>query len=165
MISSVRPYELDMPCYGPFAARSVRLFITTRVQELAVHGWDMQASLEPSTHLSPATVPLVLERMTQWLTNRSLSDFRLPSSQSSGVRLRVDTGVAANHDIIVTRDSCVLESAGDSSKDADVVLRCDGELGALLAYERVSVDSVFGDGSIQGDVTLGNELLSWLKGK
>jgi len=165
LISSVGPDELDMPCYGPFATRSVRLFITTRVQELAVHGWDMQASLEPSTHLSPATVPLVLERMPQWLTSRSLSDFRLPSIQSSAVRLRVDTGVGANHDIVVTRDSCVLESADDSANDADVVLRCDGEAGGLLAYERVSVESVFVDGSIQGDVSLGNELLSWLKGK
>jgi hypothetical protein len=165
LISSVGPDELDMPCYGPFATRSVRLFITTRVQELAVHGWDMQASLEPSTHLSPAAVPLVLERMPQWLGLKGISDFRLPSTPSSSVRFRVDTGVGANHDILVTGDSCMLESAGDSANDADVVLRCDGEAGGLLAYERVSVDSVFGDGSIQGDVTLGNELLSWLKAK
>ena len=166
LISSVGPDELDMPCYGPLTTRSVRLSITTRVQELAVHGWDMQASLETSTHLSPATVPLVLERMPQWFGLKGLSDFRLPSTQSSAIRLRVDTGVGANHDIVVTGNSCVLESAGDSaSNDADVVLQCDGEEGGLLVYERVSVDSVCGDGSIQGDVTLGNELSSWLKGK
>lgn len=73
IFASVSPDELDIPCYGPFAPRNVQSFITGRVQELAVHGWDIQSSLEPATHLTPATVPVVLERMPQWLAKEYLS--------------------------------------------------------------------------------------------
>lgn len=169
LISSVGPDELDMPCYGPFAPRTVQLFITTRVQELAVHGWDIQASLEPSSHLSPATVPIVLERMPQWLDGKGLSSFRAPSTENaaagpSTVRYRLATRAGTNHDIVATGDSCVVESAGESpGSDASVLLRCDGEAAGLMVYERVSVDSVYQSGSIEGDQTLGNDFLSWLK--
>ena len=173
LLSSVGPDKLDMPCYGPFAPRTVQQFITTRFQELAVHGWDIQASLEPSTHLSPATVPIVLERIPQWLAGKGLSSFRAPSiGPSNGpskvgpstVRYRLATQVGPNHDIVATGDSCVVESVGESPDSAaDVFLRCDGEAAGLLAYGRVTVDSVFGDGSIQGNPTIGNEFLNWLR--
>ena len=169
LFSSIGPDELDIPCYGAFAPRNVQSFITGRVQELAVHGWDIQASLEPSVHLFPPTVPIILERIPQWLAGKGLSSFRAPSAGPSNVgpstvRYRLATQVGPNHDIVATGDSCVVESVGESpGSDADVFLRCDGEAAGLLAYGRVNVDSVFGPGSIQGDQTLGNEFLNWLR--
>ncbi len=163
LLSSIGPDELDIPCYGPFAPRSIQSFITGRVQELAVHGWDIQSSLEPSTHLSPPAVPIVLERIPQWLAGKGLSGFRTPSSGPSSVRYRLATQVGPNHDVVATGESCVVESVGESpGGDADVILRCDGEAAGLLAYGRAGVDSVFGDGSIHGDQALGNEFLRWL---
>ena len=164
LLSSLGPDELDMPCYGAFAPRTTQSFITGRVQELAVHGWDIQSSLEPSAHLSSPTVPIVLERIPQWLASKDLSSLRAPSSGPSTVRYRLATQVGPNHDVVATGGSCVVESAGESpGDDADVLLRCDGEAAGLLAYGRVTVDSVFGAGSIQGDQNLGNEFLSWLR--
>ena len=164
LLSSVDPDELDLPCYGPFAPRTVQSFITGRVQELAIHGWDIQSSLEPSAHLSSPTVPIVLERMPQWLAGKGLSSFRSPSSAPSTVRYRFATQVGPNHDVVTTGESCVVESVGESpGGDADVYLRCDGEAAGLLAYGRVTVDSVFGAGSVQGDQNLGNEFLNWLR--
>ena len=63
LISSLSADELDLPCYGPIASRTIQSFITGRVQELAIHGWDIQASLEPAAHLPSTSVPIVLERM------------------------------------------------------------------------------------------------------
>lgn len=164
LIAAVDPDDLDIPCYGPFATRTVQLFITTRVQELAVHGWDIQASLEPSAHLTPAAVPIVLEHMPQYLAGKGLSDFRAPSNGPSTVRFRLATEVGLNHDIVATGDSCVVEPAGESQgSDADVILRCDGEAAGLLTYGRATVDSVFADVAIQGDQALGNEFLTWLR--
>ena len=164
LLSSLDPDELDMPCYGPFAPRNIQSFITGRIQELAVHGWDIQSSLEPSAHLSSPTLPIVLERIPQWLASKGLSSFRALSSGPPTIRYRLATQVGPNHDIVATGESCVVESAGESpGGDVDVFLRCDGEAAGLLAYGRVSVDSVFGAGSIQGDQTLGNEFLSWLR--
>ena len=163
LLSNLGPDELDMPCYGPFAPRTVQSFITGRVQELAVHGWDMQSSLEPSAHLSSPAVPIVLERIPQWLAGKDLSSLRAPSTGQTTVRYRLVTQVGLDHDIVVTGESCVVESAGESpGGDADVLLRCDGEAAGLLAYGRVSADSVYGADSIQGDQNLGREFLSWL---
>ena len=161
IFASVSPDELDIPCYGPFAPRNVQSFITGRVQELAVHGWDIQSSLEPATHLTPATVPVVLERMPQWLAGKRVSEFRNPSGGASTVRCRLAPQAGPSCDIVSTADSCVVESAGESPEEnADVSLHCDGEAAGLMAYGRVGVESVFSHGSVQGDQTLGNELLS-----
>ena len=164
IISSLSRDELDMPCYGPFATRTTQSFITGRVQELAIHGWDIQSSLEPSAQLSSPTVPIVLERIPQWLAGKGLSSFRAPSSGPTTVRYRIATQVGPNHDVVATGESCVVESADESTGgDADVLLRCDGEAAGLLAYGRVAVDSVFDAGSIQGNQNLGNDFLSWLR--
>lgn len=164
LISSIGPDELELPCYGPFAPRNVQSFITGRIQELSIHGWDIEASLEPSAHLSSSSVPVVLERIPQWLAGKGVSSLRAPANGPSSIRYRLATEVGPNQDIVATGENCVVEPTCESpAADADVQLRCDGEAAGLMSYGRVSVDSVVNAGSLQGDPMLGNEFISWLK--
>ncbi len=164
LISTVGPDELELPCYGPFAPRTVQSFITGRIQELSIHGWDIEASLEPSAHLSSSSVPIVLERIPQWLAGKGVSNLRAPANGPSSIRYRLATEVGPNHDIVATGDSCVVEPTRESpAVNADIQISCEGEAAGLMSYGRVSVDSVFGADTVQGDPMLGNEFLNWLK--
>lgn len=164
LLSKLTPEELQQPCYSPFATRPAQAFVVTRVQELAVHGWDIQSKLETSAHLFSATVPVVWERFPQWLSSKNLAAFGTAATNTAPVRYRFALGEsgAASYDIVAADGNCGLDTAGGP---ADVTLRCQGEAAGLLAYGRLPAESVLAEGEvgIEGDVQLASELLAWLK--
>ena len=162
LLSSLTPEELEQPCYSPQAARPARDYVSTRVRELSVHGWDIQSKLEPTAHLSPASVPVVVEQVPQWLSGKKLGEYRPPAGHDS-VRYRLDlAGAGSTHyDILATRDGCGLETF---SGEPDVTFQWDGEATGLLAYGRLPLDSLLSRGSESplGDQQLAGDLLAWL---
>ena len=57
VFAGLRPQDWESPCYHPWRIIPARQFVDLRLQELALHGWDIQSCLEPSAHLSPACLP------------------------------------------------------------------------------------------------------------
>ncbi len=162
LVSRLTPEELDQPCFSPSAARPARDFVSIRVRELSVHGWDIQSRLETSAGLSEASLPVVLEQVPQWLAGRGLSEYRPPVGRDSA-RYRLDLAGASSprFDILATRDGCNLE---DASGDPDVTLRWDGEATGLLAYGRLRLESALSRGAAPplGDQQLAADFQAWL---
>ena len=164
LLSSFAPEELQQHCYSPMRVRPAQDYIPIRIQELAVHGWDIQSAIEGSARLSPESLPAVQDRFPQWLSGKDLPGFRPSLSQSSPLRYRFEiTGPSpVRHDIVAGTGGSSLEP---SSGDADVTLVCAGDVIGLIAYGRITIDTALSEGGIQihGDRQSADELLGWLQ--
>ena len=53
--------DWEKPCYHPGAIYPVSTFLSLRMMELSLHGWDIRSQLEPSARLSPASMQFIVE--------------------------------------------------------------------------------------------------------
>jgi uncharacterized protein (TIGR03083 family) len=134
LLASLGPEDWEKPHYTALGSAPLRHRPADRLLELVVHGWDIRSRLEPDTHLSDESVPVLVEvilgRVFRWLFHPGP---RLPTP----IRYRVIlTGTdATEHDIVVTGDQAQVEPAGTAV--AHVLLRCDTETFILLMLGRL----------------------------
>lgn len=68
VLDTFQPDRWDTPCWhmrrGPMPAWE---YLELRIQELAIHDWDMRKALEPSPSLHPDTIDPILSFATKWL--------------------------------------------------------------------------------------------------
>ena len=142
--------DWNKSCYHPAAIIPVRTFIDLRIAELAIHEWDIRSKVEESAHLSADCLPAILDLIREFIVGRL---FQPGSGLSKTVcyRFELSGAVLGTYDILVDEGKARMEPAGNS--DAEVILRCDAETFALLAYERITLDAGILDGriSVEGD--------------
>ena len=60
--------EWRAPCWHPRrGAMTAREYVSQRIQELAVHDWDIRSAFDPAAALHPAAVPTLLGMSARWL--------------------------------------------------------------------------------------------------
>lgn len=137
-------------------------YLDLRIQELAIHDWDIRSAFEPGAGLDPESVPVLLDIAPAWLR----MTFRPGTKLDKPVVFRFDlTGAAGRrHDVVVQGDDFQIVGAGRAR--ADVSLGCDGESYLLYVYGRLSA----GGGAapdrlaVKGDVSLLRRFEEWFKG-
>lgn len=129
--AAVRDPDWDRPTahrVGP-----LRYLLATRVNELALHGWDIRSVMEPPGHLRPESLPVLLALLELWAPLL----YRPDPAQTDPVRLRctfIDPNLPPR-DLIVEAAGVRLTPAGSGA--ADATLRGPAEVLPLLLLGRI----------------------------
>ena len=140
LLARLSPVDWDKPCYHPIGVIPVQTFVSLRMFELALHGWDIVSRLEPEVSLSEECHPMLLDLVS----SPGLSVIQLTPGVSPAGRYRFSlSGVApGDYDIVVADDGALLAAAGD--EPASGVLRCNTADFLLLVTGRLTVASAIG---------------------
>ena len=153
----------DTPCWharkGSMPAEE---YVDLRVQELAIHDWDIRSGVDAGARLDPESVPVLLDIALSWLR----ASFRPgPTLDTPAVfRFEVTAPAASGHEVVVMGDSFRVVPAGGSK--AGVVVRCDADSYLLYLYGRLTAAAGVAAGrlSVDGDASLLQRFEEWFKG-
>ena len=148
LMSRLSPQQWEMPS-SFFRYRGGQLpaqaFLFLIIQELSIHGWDVRSRFDGISSLSEESLPLLMERVPRRL---ELIKFSMDTVRQPLVRYQVDLGVDSTlrYDVIVEGGKARMEQSGGSP--ADVTLRCDRTTFALLAYNRLTLQTAIAQGHL-----------------
>ena len=110
--------------------------VTRRIQETAIHGWDIRSAFDPASELSEEAAGLIINVAHRWL-----NACFVPLSDSESARFRFEvSGVASvNEDVVLEGNGFRIEPAGDTP--ADVTFRSNASAYVLLIYGRLDISS------------------------
>ena len=134
LLQSIDPADYDKPCWHPSGMTTVAGFVNMAVHEVAVHGWDIQFSLNPDYHLSPSVLPVVLDMTRDWALRTFNPGLRLTMPQ----RYRFQIVDGPSQDFVIQGDTLDVEA--QSSQPVDVTFDCDSETFALVVFGRLAID-------------------------
>ena len=120
------------------------MFVTLRMFELALHGWDIRSSLDSRAGMSAESLPQVMEQ----ITNAGPRLVRPAFSVASPSRYRFDLSgpVSGRHDIVVEDGVARLERGSSAIPGGQV--SCEAQTFALLMTGRVTFNSAVSDGRL-----------------
>lgn len=68
LLDSFAGAEWHRPCWHPRrGTMTAREYVSQRIQELAIHDWDIRSAFDPSAALHPDAVPVLLGMSAHWL--------------------------------------------------------------------------------------------------
>jgi len=150
LLESLTDKDWQKPCYHPGKVISIATYVDLRLAELAIHEWDIRSKLEVSAELSSLCLPAVMDFIPAFVVGTM---FRPGIDLIETIRFRFElTGtVPGSHDIVAENGNVHMESARKAT--ANVTIRCDTEIFALLAYGRASLDQTESKGqlTVQGN--------------
>ena len=150
------------PCYHRRGPMPIRDFVALRVQELAVHGWDIRWGIDDSAEMDEEPLALMAGRVPRWLRTAFSPGLGLPVP----VRYRFDVSgpVAIKEDVVVNANEFQIENPG--SGDADTVFRCNTGNYILLIYGRLDVNQASRNGRLEitGSIERAVNFTAWFKG-
>jgi len=134
-------------------------YVELRIQELAIHDWDIRSAFDSNAGLDPACVPVLLDMSPRWLG----MCFRPSVALAKPVVYGFKVGGEA-YRMTVTGDAFQME-AGDASQP-DLSLSATGEQYLLFTYGRLTAaDGIhLGRLSVDGDVSHLDQFEVWFKG-
>jgi uncharacterized protein (TIGR03083 family) len=153
-LATIDPEDWAKLCYHPQRSISIGWLVDGCIIERTIHGWDIQSVFDPHTRLSPACLPIVVEREAQRRRWRQAPSDAAPRAQAIRYRFEV-TGVPRYRtDVILTDAQQYMEAVGTTP--ADVTFRCDGETFVLLMYGHLRAHEAVSQGRItfEGDTAL-----------
>ena len=162
VMSSLKPEDWDKPCFHRRGKMPLHQFVALRVQELAVHGWDIRAGLDSLATISEEALPQMVTMVPRWLRTAFISRLDLPTP----VRFRFDVNGASkvSEDVLVNGQDYEIQASG--TIQADATFRCDTSNYILLIFGRIGADAGVSSGrlTIQGSQQRASEFTSWFKG-
>ena len=144
-------------------AMPAREYLELRIQELAIHDWDMRKALEPEPSLDPDCIDAVLGFATKWLA----MCFRPGEKLDAPVVYEFD--LAPPHEtrlvVRVFGDSCDFPSADDAPEDRWTVC-AEASTFLLFVYGRVTGREALAanEFAITGDPDQLDRFEGWFKG-
>jgi uncharacterized protein (TIGR03083 family) len=153
-------------CWHPRrGTMTAREYVSQRIQELAVHDWDIRSAFDVDAALQVDARPVLLGMTAHWL--RSAYN-PANDSPSEPVRYRFDLSDAPALDVVVGADGAEVGSNLHADAAAmDLLVSCDSNTYLLLAYGRLDLDAAIAAGRFQ--VTQGSDALlrrfaAWMVG-
>lgn len=137
-LAQAGPQDWDKLVYRTVGTESLRNLIDVFITERTIHGWDIRSQFELRASLSPACVPIIVERIPQrprWWSFSTAAGF---SPFPLRYRFAMTQPVPYVVDVVVTEEQQYLEVA--SQDEAHVTIRCSGDTFILLMYGRIQPD-------------------------
>ena len=153
-------------CWHPRrGTMTAREYVSQRIQELAVHEWDIRSAFYPNASLHPDAQPVLLGMSAHWLRT-AYNPGSDPPTQA--VRYLFHLEDAAALDVIVSPDGVEVGNNvhGDAST-IDLLVSCDANTYLLLAYGRLDLDAAIAAGRFsieQGPEALLRRFAAWMVG-
>ncbi len=110
--------------------------VTRRIQETAIHGWDIRSAFDPASELSEEAAGLIINVAHRWLNACFVP---LSDSESARFRFEVSSVASVNEDVVLEGNGFRIEPAGDTP--ADVTFRSNASAYVLLIYGRLDISS------------------------
>ena len=163
LLDSFSGDEWRCDCWHPRrGAMTAREYVSQRIQELAVHDWDIRSGLDPNAALHPEAVPVLLGMSTNWLRSAYNPRGNPPDGE---VKYRFALSDAEPMDVLVTPEGAQA-GVGLHEGASDITIRCDANTYLLLAYGRLDLHNAIAAGSINasGDTDLLDKFVDWMVG-
>ena len=134
-------------------------YVELRIQELAIHDWDIRSAFQPNVGLDPDCVPVLIDMSPRWLGMCFRPSERLPKP----VVYRFDTG-SGIYKMIVTGEAFEMD-VGETPQ-ADLSLSTTGEQYLLFTYGRLTATDGIASGklTVLGDTAHLDQFEVWFKG-
>ncbi|MEK7806585.1 MAG: maleylpyruvate isomerase family mycothiol-dependent enzyme [Chloroflexota bacterium] len=163
LLGGLAPEDWAASCWHPRrGVMTAREYLDLRIQELAIHDWDIRSAFEPEAGLDPESLPVLLDIAPAWLR----MTFRPGTKLDKPVVFRFDLKGAAGrrHDVVVQGDEFQVVRAGKAR--AGVSLGCDSGSYLLYVYGRLSAGGAAASDrlAVEGDVSLLRKFEEWFKG-
>ena len=150
-------------CWHPRrGTMTAREYVSQRIQELAVHDWDIRSAFDPQTTLHPDAIPVLLGMSERWLRSAYNPGDDPPSNE---IRYHFALSDAAPIDVVVQPEGAQV-GAGlhPSTDDIDMVVACNANTYLLLAYGRIDVDTAANSLVAIGEEGLLERFARWMVG-
>ena len=161
-LSQLTAEDWEKPCFHRRAPMPVRDYVSLRVQELTVHGWDIRSGLDPSAELSEEPLSWLVQTAPRWLRNAFSPGLDLPSP--GRYRFDISGPVPVQEDVLVNGDGFRTEPPTGDQADATF----QGNTGnyILLIYGRLDVGRAIESGrlSISGGQDRASDFTAWFRG-
>ncbi len=140
-------------------AMTAASYVELRIQELAIHDWDIRSAFQSGAGLDPDCVPVLLDMSPRWLG----MCFRPSERLTEPVAYGFDVG-SAHYRMTVTGDAFQMEPG--QASNADLSLSATGEQYLLFTYGRLTAAEGVSSGklTIQGDHAYLDRFEVWFKG-
>ncbi|MEE8466623.1 MAG: maleylpyruvate isomerase family mycothiol-dependent enzyme [Dehalococcoidia bacterium] len=134
-------------------------YVELRIQELAIHDWDIRSAFQEDAGLDPDCVPVLLDMSPRWLGMCFRPSAQLPKP----VVYRFDVG-SGIYRMTVTGDSFQMDPG--ETPQADLSLSATGEQYLLFTYGRLTAADGVASGKLTalGDVAHLDQFEVWFKG-
>ena len=147
------------PRRGDMTARE---YVSQRIQELAVHDWDIRSAFDPQAALHPDAIPVLLSMSERWLRSAYNPGDDPPSGE---IRYHFALSDASPIDVVVQPDGVqVGPGLHPSPDDIDMVVACNANTYLLLAYGRIDVDTAANSLVAIGEEGLLERFDQWMVG-
>ena len=150
-------------CWHPRrGTMTAREYVSQRIQELAVHDWDIRSAFDPQAALHPDAIPVLLGMSERWLRSAYNPGDDPPFGE---IRYHFALSDAEPIDVVVQPDG-VQVGAGlhPSPDDIDMVIACNANTYLLLAYGRIDVDTAANSLVAIGEEGLLERFARWMVG-
>jgi len=145
LLDSFSGDDWSCDCWHPRrGTMTAREYVSQRIQELAVHDWDIRSGLDPAAALHPDAIPVLLGMSAHWLRAAYNPGDAPPAND---VRYRFQLTDADAMDVLVS-PSGARAGVALHDGDVDVVVRCDANTYLLLAYGRLDEAAAVASGRI-----------------
>lgn len=110
--------------------------VTRRIQEIAIHGWDIRSAFDPAAEISEAGAQEIATVAHRWL---GVCFVPVAGGANARFRFEVSGPNAFSEDVVLEGDGFRIEAAGDSAPD--VTFRANTSAYVLLVYGRLDISS------------------------
>ena len=180
--------EWRAPCWHPRrGAMTAREYVSQRIQELAVHDWDIRSAFDPDAALHPAAVPTLLGTSAGWL-RAAYHPGANPPQDTARYRFNLSAAAPdtapANAAGVAPADTATVDVAAGPETAAAAIsqapdaglhppgaaihltVSCPANDYLLLAYGRLSAERALAAGriSLSGDPALLRRFEEWMQG-
>ena len=130
----LQPEDWEKPSFHRRGIIPVHENMARRIQEVAIHGWDIRSAFDPAAEISDDAAAVIMS-----LTHRWLNACFTPIGPSARFRFAVSGAAARQQDVVLTGASFTLEE--DAAGPADVTFRCNPSAYVLLTYGRLNISN------------------------
>ena len=166
VLSSLGREDWDKPCYHRRGQMPMHDYVSLRVQELAVHSWDIRSSRDKSAVLWEESLPVLVGKVPRWLRTAFRPGLGLPTP----MRFRFDVlgPVPVEEDVLVTGEAFQVETSVEASGEnqPDVTFHCNTGNYILLIFGRLDLEGASDTGRlvIEGAKDRAAHFTAWFQG-
>ena len=132
----LRPEDWEKPSFHRRGIIPVHENVTRRVQEIAIHGWDIRSAFDPAAEISEAGAQEIATVAHRWL---GVCFVPLEGGAHARFRFQVSGPNAFSEDVVLDGDTFRIEAAGSAAPD--VTFRANTSAYVLLVYGRLDISS------------------------
>ena len=134
--SDLQPGDWEKPSFHRRGIIPIHENVTRRIQEIAIHGWDMRSAFDPAAEISESGAREIATVAHRWLNACFVP---LEGGANARFRFEVSGPNAFSEDVVLEGNGFRIDPSGDATPD--VTFRANTSAYVLLVYGRLDISS------------------------